>query len=313
MKAVQINKYGDSSVMEVTGSAQTPELKTGQVLVEVNAASLNPVDKAVREGYMQKMLPLSFPFTLGGDFAGKVSEVGEGVTEFKLGDEIYGQAIPLNGGSGSMAEFVAANSANTALKPKSVNFEEAGALPLVGASALQALEENIKLQKDQKILIHGGAGGIGHIAIQLAKSMGAYVATTVQTKDAEFVKSLGADEVIDYKTQDFTDTLKDFDAVFDTAGGENSDKSFQVLKKGGIIVSMVGQPNQELAQKYEVTAIGMGTQTDTVHLNRLTELVDSGKIKVHVDKVFPLEKVQEAFKYQEETHPQGKVVLKIKK
>ncbi len=310
MKAIQINKYGGNEVLEII-DAPKPALKEGQILVENYAASINAIDWKFRTGYLQEMAPVPLPVTLGGDFAGKVVEIAEDITEFKVGDEVYGQAIILNGGSGSMAEFVVANCTNTALKPKSVNFEEASALPLVGVSALQALEENIKLQKNQKILIHGGAGGIGHIAIQLAKSIGAYVATTVQTKDVEFAKSLGADEVIDYKTQDFTDTLKDFDAVFDNAGGEASDKSFQVLKKGGVIVSMIGQPNQELAQKYGVTAIGMGTKTDTTHLNRLTELVDTGKLKVNIDKVFALSQAREAFVYQEEIHPQGKVVIKI--
>lgn len=311
MKVVQINKYGGNEVLEIKDTPN-PSLKEGQILIENYAASINAIDWKFRAGYLQEMAPVPLPVILGGDFAGKVTEVGKGVTEFKVGDEVYGQAIILNGGSGSMAEFVAANGTNTALKPKSVNFEEASALPLVGVSAVQGLEELIKLQKGQKIFISGGAGGIGHIAIQIAKSLGAYVATTVQTKDVEFAKSLDADEVIDYKLQNFEDILKDFDAVFDTVGGQTSDKSFSILKKGGIIVSMVGTPSKELAQKYGVTAEGEFTQTDTTRLNRLAELVDSGKIKVHVDKVFPLAQAQDAFKYQEEIHPQGKVVLKIK-
>ncbi|HVZ12448.1 MAG TPA: NADP-dependent oxidoreductase [Patescibacteria group bacterium] len=311
MKAVQINKYGGNEVLEIKDTPN-PTLKERQILIENYAASINAIDWKFRAGYLQEMAPVPLPVTLGGDFAGKVAEVGKEVTEFKVGDEVYGQAIILNGGSGSMAETVVANFTNTALKPTSVNFEEASALPLVGVSASQGLEELIKLQKGQKIFIPGGAGGIGHIAIQLAKSLGAYVATTVQTKDVAFAKSLGADEVIDYKTQNFADMLHDFDAVLDTVGGETTDKSFSVLKKGGIIVSMVGAPNKDLAEKYGVTALGQGTQTDTTHLNHLTELVDSGKIKVHVDKVFPLEQIQEAFKYQEEIHPQGKVVIKIK-
>ncbi len=310
MKAVQINKYGGSEVLVISDTLK-PALKQGQILVENYAASINPIDWKIRAGYLQKMAPIPLPVTLGGDFAGKILEVGEGVTEFKVGDSVYGQAIILNGGSGSMAEFVAVNRANTALKPQSTSYEEAGALPLAGVSAVQALEEHIKLQKHQKILIHGGAGGIGHMAIQIAKALGAYVATTVSTNDIEFVKSLRADEVIDYKTQKFEDQPSDFDAVFDTVGGETTDRSFKVLKKGGTIVSMLGQPNQELAQKYAVTAIGQGTQTDTAHLNRLTELVYSGKIKVNVDKVFPLAQVVEAFKYQEEIHPQGNVAIRI--
>ncbi len=312
MKAVQINAYGTNDVLEISENAPKPSLKQGQVLVEDHVASFNPFDWKIRAGYLKEMAPLQFPATLGGDFAGRVCELGDGVSDFKIGDKVYGQAITLNGGSGSFAEVLAANTANTAQKPASINFVEAGALPLVGVSSVQVLEEHIKLQSGQKILIHGGAGGIGHIAIQVAKALGAYVATTVSTDDIEFVKKLGADEVIDYKNQVFEEILKDVDSVFDTVGGEATDKSFQVLKHGGFIVSMLGQPNQELAQKYGVYAIGQNTVTNTKSLNRLTELVDSGKIKVHINQVFPLEQVKEAFACLEEGHPRGKVVLKIK-
>lgn len=312
MKAIQINKYGGNEVLEINNNVPKPTPSKGQVLVEVHAASINPVDWKIRAGYLKEIAPLQFPATLGGDFAGRVCELGEGVSDFKVGDKVYGQAIVLNGGSGSFAELLAANTANTTRKPVSINFVEAGALPLTGASAIQVLEEHIKLQNGQKILVHGGAGGIGHIAIQLAKFIGAYVATTVSTNDKEFAKSLGADEIIDYKTQPFEEILKDFNAVFDTVGGETADKSFRVLKKGGIIVSMVGQPNLALAEKYGITAVGQNTNTNAEHLNRLAELVDSGKVKVHIAQVFSLEQVKEAFAYLEEGHPRGKVVLKIK-
>lgn len=312
MKAAQINTYGGPEVIQIVENISNPSPKQGQMLVEVYAGSINPIDWKIRAGYLQKMAPIVLPFTLGGDFAGKVTKVGEGVSEFKIGDEVYGQAIILNGGSGSFAQYVAANRTNTALKPKSVDFVEAAALPLVGASAVQALEEHIKLAKNQKILIHGGAGGIGHVAIQLAKVLGAHVATTVSAEDMDFAKSLGADEVIDYKTQNFEKILKDFDAVFDTVGGKITDASFNVLKKNGVIVSMVGQPNEDLAKQHGVIAIGQGTNTNTSHLRRVAKLVDSRKLKVEIDKVFPLEQVKEAFKYQEEVHPQSKVVLKIK-
>ena len=312
MKAVQINRYGGAGVLEINKNAPTPSPIKGQVLVEVYAASINPFDWKVRAGYLKDMMSLQFPATLGGDFAGKVIELGEDISDFKKGDEIYGSANVFGGGSGAFAQFAAANVANTSLKPKSVSFEEAAALPLVGASAIQALEEHIKLQKGQKILIHGGAGGIGHVAIQLAKTLGAYVATTVSLDDKEFAKDLGADEVIDYKNEKFEEKLKDLDAVFDNVGGETTDRSFLVLKKGGIIVSMLGQPNPQLAQKHGVTGIGQGTEINTKYLKRLAELVDSGKIKAQVDKVFPLDKVKEAFDYQEKDSPRGKVVLRVK-
>lgn len=310
MKAVQINSYGGVEVLEINENAPKPNLAKNQVLVEVHAASINPIDYKIRAGYLKEMVPLQFPATMGGDFAGVILELGEGVTNFKIGDLVYGSAIVLNGGSGSFAQILAANIRNTALKPKNVDFTQAAALPLVGASAIQALEEHIKLQNGQKIVVTGGAGGIGHIAIQIAKYLGAYVVTTVSAKDFEYVKSLGADEVIDYQTQHFEELLKNIDSVFDTVGGETADKSFQVLKKGGIFVSMLGAPNAELTQQYGVTAIGQNTNTNIEHLNRLADLIDSGEIKVHVDKVFPLEDAKEAFKYLEEGHPQGKVVLK---
>lgn len=315
MKAVQINTYGGIDVLEINENAPKPAPSKNQILVEVYAASINPIDWKIRAGHLSKM-PLEFPIRLGGDFAGVITEVGEDGQpaggDLKIGDEVYGSAIVLNGGSGSFAQFLVANSKNTARKPKSANFEEAAALPLVGTSAVQAIEEHIKLSSGQRILIHGGTGGIGHVAIQLAKSKGAYIATTVSAKDMDFVKNLGADQVIDYETQVFEDILKDIDSVFDTVGGEVTDKSFKVLKKGGTLVSMLGQPSQELAQKHPVTAIGQNTVTNTQHLSRLAELVGSGKITVHIDKVFPLEQVKEAFRHLEEGHPQGKVVLKIK-
>ncbi|OGK25345.1 hypothetical protein A3C25_06210 [Candidatus Roizmanbacteria bacterium RIFCSPHIGHO2_02_FULL_38_11] len=313
MKAVQINRYGGYEVLEINQNAPTPSIDKEQVLVKVQAASINPFDGAVRSGALQKMAPLQFPITLGGDFSGIVSEVGTDVSEYKVGDEVYGSANILSGGSGSFAEYAQVRISNMAKKPKNADFIESAALPLVGSSAVQALEEHIKLQNKQKILIHGGAGGIGHIAIQLAKALGAYVATTVSTDDMEFVKKLGADEIVDHKLQKFEEMLRDFDAVFDTVGGETTNRSFKVLKRGGVMVTMVGQPDAKLAEEYGVTAIGQGSKVNTQHLIRLAELVDAGKIKVNVDKILLLNEVKEAFKYQEEGHPRGKVALEVKK
>lgn len=312
MKAAQYNKYGGPEVIEINLDAQKPIPAKDQVLVEVHAASLNPFDYKLRLGYMKEMIPLQFPFTIGGDFSGVVMNLGTGVSGFKVGDEVYGQALVLTGASGSLAEFATSNVGNCALKPESADFIQAASLPLVGASAIQALEEHIKVKSRDKILIHGGAGGIGHIAVQLAKYLGAHVAVTVKSQDVEFVKSLGADEAIDCKTQKFEEMLHDFDAVFDTVGGETAENSFKVLRKGGIIVSMLGAPNPELAQKQDVTAIGQNTKITSERLNRLTELVDNGDIKVHIDKVFLLERAKEAFEYFEKSHSRGKVVVKIK-
>lgn len=310
MKAAQYNSYGGPEVIKIN-NAPEPVINKGQVLVEVFAGSINPVDWKVRVGYMKDMMPLKFPVTIGGDFSGVVVKTADDVTEFKVGDEVYGQAIVLNGGSGSIAEFVASNAKNTAHKPKNVNHIEAASLPLVGVSALQVLEQHINLQKGQKILINGGSGGIGSIAIQLAKSIGAYVAATSSTKHVDFVKTLGASEVIDYKTEKVEEKLHDFDAVFDTAGGESRDNAMKVLKKGGIIVSMNGTPDAKLLEEYGVKAIGQNTDTSRENLTRLAELVDQSIIKPQVDKVFPLDHTKEAFEYQETSHPKGKVVISV--
>lgn len=313
MKAVQIKQYGGVEVLEVVDIPK-PTLNKDQVLVEVHAASINPIDVKIRSGVLKEWMPLEFPVTLGGDFAGVVIEVGEEVTDFKVGEDVFGSAIVVGGGSGSFAENSAAKAGSIAKKPDNIDYKEAAALPLTGSSAIQALEEHINLQKGQKILIHGGAGGIGTMAIQLAKALGAYVATTASTAEIDYVKSLGADEVIDYTTQKFTQSppAGGFDAVYDTVGGEVTDKSFKVLKKGGVLVSMLGQPNEELAKEYGVTAIGQNTKTNSEHLKRLSELVENGTIKPHVDKEFTLDQVKEAFTYQEQNHPKGKVIFKVK-
>jgi NADPH:quinone reductase-like Zn-dependent oxidoreductase len=312
MKALQMNQYGGKDVLELNQNAPKPVAGKGQVLIEVHAASINPIDWKIRAGYLKEHLPLIMPATLGGDVAGVVAGVGESASGLNVGDRVYGYAISVSGGSGSFAEFVAAMISTVAPAPQKVNFIEAAALPLVGASAVQAIEQHIKLQRDQKILIHGGAGGIGSVAIQVAKSIGAYVATTATADDRAYVQELGADEVIDYKKEAFEEKLKNFDAVFDTVGGDTTEKSFKVLKKGGTLVSMLGKPSSALAQQHGVTAIGQMTHVTTDILKRLSQLVDSGAIKIHVDQVFPLEKAKEAFQLLEEGHPRGKVVLEVK-
>ncbi len=311
MKAVQINSYGKPDVIQVNPNAPMSQATEGKIVVQVHAAGINAIDWKISEGMLSKNVPLQFPVTLGGDFAGVVTEVLDGVAEFAKGDEVYGSAIILGGGSGSMAEYVLAPITSIAKKPAKANWTEAAALPLVGVSALQALTEEMHLSSGQKILIHGGAGGIGSTAIQLAKSLGAYVVTTVKTEDIDFVKGLGADEVIDYKTQHFETIVKDMDAVFDTVGGETGEKSLGVLKKGGIIVSMLGQVNPEKAKELGITSIGQQTRTTTKRLIELAKLVDEGHIKIQVDKVYPLDQAKEAFTYQEDIHPRGKVVISI--
>jgi NADPH:quinone reductase-like Zn-dependent oxidoreductase len=311
MKAIIINKYGGTEVIETSNDSQNPAVKTGQILVEVYAVSLNRIDSIIRAGYLHQMMPLNFPSVLGGDFAGIVAEFGEGVTDVKKGDAVYGYAGAFLGGSGSLAEYTSASVDKVSKKPKSIDMATAASLPLAGASAIQAIEEHIKLRKGQKILIHGGSGGIGSLAIQLAKLHEAYVATTVSTSNIELAKKLGADEVIDYKTNDFTSIIKDYDAVL-VAAAEELNKSYKVVKKGGILVSIAGNVDENLAKELDITAITQMTQTSTSQLKRLSELVDSGKLKPLIDKTFPFNDAKEAFDYFEQKHPRGKVVIKIK-
>jgi len=309
MRAAQIKSYGGVEVIEINENAPAPVPTENQILVEVYAAGVNPVDWKIREGFLKEMIPLNFPATLGGDFAGKVSALGEGVVDFQIGDEVFGQASTMHGGS--FAEFAIASTSSASSKPKNTDYTTAAALPLAGVSAVQAVIDHINLASGQKILIHGGAGGIGSMAIQIAKNLGAFVATTVSANDVDYAKKMGADSVIDYKSQKFEDVVKDFDAVFDTAGGDNPKRSVSIIKKGGILVSMAGGVDEELAKTHGITAISQMTQITKARLEKLSEFIDSG-VKVNVEKIFPLSEAAQALDYLKNTPPKGKIVLKIK-
>jgi alcohol dehydrogenase len=315
MKSAQISRYGSSEVIGINQNTPEPTLSSEKVLVSIKAAGVNPVDWKIREGAFQQMIHLQFPSTLGMDFSGVIRQVGEGVSnsEFNQGDEVYGQAGVVNGGSGAFTEMALAKTESIANKPKRLSHIEAAALPLVGVSAWRALTENIGLSKGQRILIHGGAGGIGSIAIQLAKYLGAEVATTASADDKQFVQELGADIVIDYKSQNFEDLLHDYDAVFDTVGGDTYKRSFKVLKKGsGIIVSMLEQPDPHLMDQHGIKAIFQFTQADSERLTKVAKWVDENKdIRVNVDKTFSLDEAAKALDYQKDVHPRGKVVLTV--
>jgi alcohol dehydrogenase len=310
MKAVQMYNYGDQSVVELVEISK-PQVGVGQVLVEVQAASLNPSDTSMRSGGFQDMIPLDFPVTLGGDITGIVVAVGEGVEGFLVGDKVFGQASALLGDSGGWAEFAVTHSDHLSIMPKTLNFQEAASLPLVGVSAVQALLEQITLQKDQKILITGGSGGIGTLAIQIAKSIGAYVATTATGDGIRLTRELGADEVFDYKTEDAASLLTQYDAVFDTIGGEGFDKSLTILKKGGIAVSMIAPANDKLATSLGITAQMQVSLITRSRLAVLAQLVESGAVKVQIGKIFDMENIREAFAARESGTVNGKVVLRI--
>ena len=325
MKAAQIKSYGDSEVVEINPNAPSlNDPSEAMVLVTVKAAGVNPSDWKLREGFFKQMAPLQFPTTLGSDFSGVIEKVGErvssstSISDLKQGDEVYGHAGAFAGGSGAFAEMALAKADTIAHKPRTLTHEQAAGLPLVGVSAWQALVETMRLTNGQKILIHGGAGGIGSISIQLAKHLGAYVATTVSTNDMQFVKEeLGADEAIDYKTQKFEDVLShDYDAVFDTVGGETYTRSFKVLKRGsggggGIIVSMLEQPVQELMDQFGVKAVFVFSQGNRERLTKLAEWVDQNNIRVNVERTFPIDEARAALDYQRDVHPRGKIVLAV--
>jgi alcohol dehydrogenase len=308
VKAALLEDYGGESAVKI-GEVDRPEPLANEVQVEVYAASVNPFDYKIRDGIMKDAIHINFPLVLGGDMAGVVMALGEGVSEFSVGDQVYGQANATK--QGSIAEFTVVNVSQLAIKPDT-DYETAAALPLVASSAYQALHSHLKLAKDQKILIHGGGGGIGSMAIQLAKIIGAYVATTVGAKDKDYVKQLGADLVIDYADQDFTKLVKNYDAVFDMVGGDTFEKSYQVLRPGGKIVSMVAQPNHGLDAKYDVVSTHQFTKTTTESLNEITKLVNRNKLKVNIDKTYSLNEAAKALEYLKTGHPRGKVVVMVK-
>ena len=281
------------------------------MLVEVHAASVNPVDSAIRSGYMHQMVPLHFPATLGIDIAGVVVEVGAGIGGLAPGDKVFGMASVLAGGSGAFSEYASVPAGMLAKMPASLSFTEAAALPLAGVSALQGLE-TLKVGKGSTVLILGASGGVGTIAVQMAKNLGARVIAVCRGSSADYVKSLGADQVIDFEKGAFPAGVRDIDAVFDAAGGEAYRSSFAVLKKGGAIVSVAAQPDAELAAKFGVTALGQMTEVTTVRLERLAQLVAAGSVRVHVERTFPLSKVKDAFLAREAGHIKGKIVLQIR-
>jgi NADPH:quinone reductase-like Zn-dependent oxidoreductase len=312
MKAAQISAYGDAGAVTVNGDVSRPAAGGGKVLVAVHAAGLNPADSSIRAGYMHAMAPVQFPATLGLDIAGIVAEAETGAA-FKAGDKVYGSASVFAGATGAFAEYAAVPSAVIGRAPKTSSFTEAAALPLAGICALQAVEELLKVTQGMRILIHGGSGGIGTFAVQMAKRRGAHVAATARGSAVSYVRSLGADEVVDFETTSFTDILHDYDAVLDTQGGAVYASSFSVLKKGGVIVTLAAQPDAERAAKHQVTAPPLMAGVTTDRLDRLARLVEDGTVKVHLHGIYPLEKIRDAFIARESGKVLGKIVLQIMK
>ncbi|WP_407269909.1 NADP-dependent oxidoreductase [Radiobacillus sp. PE A8.2] len=311
MRAVVINEYGSKDVL-VEQELPKPEINANQVLVEVHATSINPIDWKLRAGYLKQMLDWSFPIILGWDVAGKIVEVGSDVKNFEVGDEVF--ARPDTTAKGTYAEFTTVDQELLAKKPSNLTFEEAASIPLAGLTAWQCLVDNTQVKQGDKVLIQAGAGGVGSLAIQMAKHLGAYVATTASEKNEAYVKELGADVFINYRTQQFEEELSDYDVVIDTMGDEILNKGFQVLKPGGRLVTIAGQPDPALAEKHQVTASSYWLTPNGKQLAEIGDLLEKGIVKPQVGSTFGFsaEQLQKAHELSETHHAKGKIVIKVK-
>lgn len=328
MKAFVVEKYGKSGLR----AAQVPEpsVTPRDVLVRVSAAGINPLDKMVRNGELKLLLKYKRPFVLGHDAAGVVTRVGADVRGYKIGDEVYSRPRDLR--IGTFAEYIAIDHADVALKPKSLTMEESAAVPLVALAAWQALVDLAQVKPEQKVLVHAGAGGLGSTVIQLAKHLGAYVATTAHGSDEARVRGFGADEVVDYTKADFADSLSNYDIVLDSLGGDNLAKSLTVLRPGGLAISAVGPPDIAFAEqlgrpilkpvvalmsrKIRARAKKLGVRyrflfmrANGSQLKTLAALYDAGALRPVLDRTFPFDETLEAMAFVEQGRAKGKVVI----
>jgi NADPH:quinone reductase-like Zn-dependent oxidoreductase len=332
MKAAFLRRHGTRERLQV-GDLPRPAPGPTDVLVRVRAASVNPVDFKIRDGALRPLIRYPFPLILGNDLSGVVEEVGAQVTTFQPGDEVFARLDKNR--IGSFAEFALVSAAQVAKKPASLSFEEAASLPLAGLTAWQALTESLHVKAGQKVLIHAGSGGVGTLAIQLAKHLGVYVATTTSAKNRELVTRLGADRVIDYKTERFDEVLQDYDAVLDALGGDEQLRSFRVLRSGGALVTITGTPTAAwgkawglnpvlrlalrlMTRRYTAAAKAKGARYEYLfmhpsgeQLEFLSSLVQRGTLKPLVDRVFSLDEAQEALAYVETGRAVGKVIVRV--
>ncbi|WP_246292067.1 NADP-dependent oxidoreductase [Lentzea indica] len=334
MRAFIVDRYGKSGNVLRAGDVPEPEVREHDVLVQVHAAGVNALDVKIRDGEFKLVLPYRPPFVLGNDVAGVVVRAGAGVRRFKPGDEVY--ARPDKDRIGTFAELISVNEDDLAPKPKRLTMEEAAAVPLVGLTAWQALVEIADLRKGQKVFIHAGAGGVGTFAIQLAKHLGATVATTTSAANVDLVKRLGADVVIDYRKDDFETVLRDYDVVLNSLDDETLRKSLRVLKPGGKLISISGPPDpafareigkpwtlgpvmrvlsrriRKAAQRRQVSYSFLFMRANGKQLSEITSLIDSAVITPVIDRIFPFESTNEALAYVQKGRAKGKVVVKIK-
>ena len=306
MKAARIHGYGADLVME---DIPTPEPGPDQVLVRVKAASLNPLDVKLHSGAMHSFFPLAFPYTLGTDLTGIVERTGAGVTGWQAGDAVVARLDPTSGGA--VAEFALLPTGYLAAAPKTVSLDDAAGIPTAAGTAWQALFEIGELKGGQTVLVHAGAGGVGSFAVQLAREMGARVIATASGSGIEIARRLGADQVIDYTAADFAGRLSDVDLVLDTIGGETQQRSFGVLRTGGLLISTVSPPDEALAKAHGVTASFVFHQSDAGRLGKIIERLDAGSLRVLVDRTVPLTDFADAFLYQASGRARGKIILSL--
>ena len=326
MKALQIIQYGDIIESLAINEVKKPTVSAADVLIEVKAAAINPIDKAIILGNLQSLIPIPFPTTSGYDLSGIVVEKGTEVSNFEIGDLVYAR-VPQEQ-MGTIAEYAAVNVMAIAKKPGNITFEEAASIPLAGLTAMQSLE-HVGIKENDKVLIHAGSGGVGSFAIQYAKSKGAYVYTTTSTTNVSWVKALGADRVIDYKTEDYKTIVADADIVFDTLGKNYTEEAFQVLKKGGKVVSVAGPLDEDSAKAFGMmeyklppALASLSSEKDATykfifmhpngaHLSEIRSLIEDEKIKPIIDKVYPFDESVAAFTHLASGRAKGKIVIKI--
>ena len=303
MKAVLINEYGDNSVVHYT-DIDCPQPQAGEVLVKVQAAGVNPVDWKIRSGAGQRM-GLTLPIHLGGEITGTVEKLGDGVSGVSKGDAVYGIIK-----TGGFAEYAVAKAADMVRKPANLDFIHTAAIPLGALTAWQAMFDVAKLASGQRLLITSSSGGVGSLAVQLAKAKGAHVSAMASHRNQDYVRSLGADAFIDYTKQPFEQVARDMDVVFDTVGGDTFQRACHTLKKGGVLVTSVAFPKDE-AMQYGIGVERVMCKPNAGQLASIRELVEAGKVKAHVATVMPLAQVKQAFELSEAGRTRGKIVLQV--
>ena len=309
MNAIRIHNYGGPDVL-LYEEAPRPRLRHSEVLIRVHAAGVNLLDCKVRAGEVRQIIQHKLPLIPGWDVSGVVEGVGQGVSQFKRGDEVFAMADPTR--DGAYADYIAVREATVAMKPKSLHHVRAAATPVSALAAWQSLFELGPLQSGQRILIHGGSGGVGHFAVQLAKWKGAYVIATASTKNQERLRKLGADETIDYTAQKFEAIAHKIDIVLDTIGGETQERSWCVLNKGGALISLAQPPSEQKARRFGVRGIMCRVQPDGPQLSKITKLIDSAKLKPIIDRILPLSEARRAHELAQNGNTRGKIVLRVK-